>query len=62
MTKLARLLMYLIASAMDKAVVEGLTPNNPFLALDAKEKPKNRASRREFLTVEELIISTGTVT
>ena len=54
--------MYLIASAMDKAVVEGLTPNNPFLALDAKEKPKNRASRREFLTVEELKISTGTMT
>ena len=50
----ARLLMYRIAAAMDKAVVEGLIPNNPFRALEAKEKPKIRASRREFLTVEEL--------
>ncbi|MBR1487496.1 MAG: site-specific integrase [Bacteroidales bacterium] len=50
----ARLLMYRIAAAMDKAVVEGLIPNNPFRMLDAKEKPKIRASRREFLTVEEL--------
>ena len=46
--------MYRIAAAMDKAVVEGLIPNNPFRALEAKEKPKIAASRREFLTVEEL--------
>ena len=56
----ARLLMYRIAAAMDKAVVEGLIPNNPFRALDAKEKPKIKNARREFLTVEELktLIST----
>ena len=56
----ARLLMYRIAAAMDKAVVEGLIPNNPFRALDAKEKPKIRASRREFLTVEELKVLINT--
>ena len=56
----ARLLMYRIAAAMDKAVIEGLIPNNPFRALEAKEKPKIAASRREFLTIEELktLIST----
>ena len=56
----ARLLMYRIAAAMDKAVIEGLIPNNPFRALDAKEKPKIRASRREFLTVEELKVLINT--
>ena len=56
----ARLLMYRIAAAMDKAVVEGLIPNNPFRALEAKEKPKIRASRREFLTVEELKVLINT--
>jgi len=56
----ARLLMYRIAAAMDKAVVEGLIPNNPFRTLDAKEKPKIRASRREFLTVEELKVLINT--
>ena len=56
----ARLLMYRIAAAMDKAVIEGLIPNNPFRALEAKEKPKIKNARREFLTVEELktLIST----
>ena len=56
----ARLLMYRIAAAMDKAVVEGLIPNNPFRVLEAKEKPKIRASRREFLTVEELKVLINT--
>ncbi|MBR1500637.1 MAG: site-specific integrase [Bacteroidales bacterium] len=56
----ARLLMYRIAAAMDKAVIEGLIPNNPFCALEAKEKPKIRASRREFLTVEELKVLINT--
>ena len=56
----ARLLMYRIAAAMDKAVIEGLIPNNPFRALEAKEKPKNRAFRREFLTVEELKVLINT--
>lgn len=56
----ARLLMYRIAAAMDKAVVEGLIPNNPFRVLEAKEKPKVRASRREFLTVEELKVLINT--
>ncbi len=56
----ARLLMYRIAAAMDKAVIEGLIPNNPFRTLDAKEKPKIKASRREFLTVEELKVLINT--
>ena len=50
----ARLLMSRVAAAMNKAVVEGLIPSNPFKALESKEKPKITASRREFLTVEEL--------
>ena len=52
----ARLLMYRIIEAMNKAVVEGLIPSNPFKSLDAKEKPKMKNGRREFLTVEELKI------
>ena len=50
----ARLLMYRIIEAMNKAVVEGLIPSNPFNSLDSKERPKIRTARREFLTVEEL--------
>ena len=50
----ARLLMCRISAAMNKAVVEGLIPSNPFKSLDSKEKPKIRTARREFLTVEEL--------
>lgn len=50
----ARLLMYRIIEAMNKAVVEGLIPSNPFKALEAKEKPKMKNGRREFLTVDEL--------
>ena len=50
----ARLLMCRVAEAMNKAVVEGLIPSNPFKSLDAKEKPKMKNGRREFLTVEEL--------
>ena len=50
----ARLLMCRVAEAMNKAVVEGLIPSNPFKSLDSKEKPKIRTARREFLTVEEL--------
>ena len=56
----ARLLMSRIAAAMNKAVVEGLIPSNPFNALEAKEKPKIAASRREFLTVEELKVLINT--
>ena len=56
----ARLLMSRIAAAMNKAVVEGLIPSNPFRALEAKEKPKIAASRREFLTVEELKVLINT--
>jgi len=56
----ARLLMSRIAAAMNKAVVEGLIPSNPFRALEAKEKPKIAVSRREFLTVEELKILINT--
>ena len=57
----ARLLMCRISAAMNKAVVEGLIPSNPFKALEAKEKPKIKASRREFLTVEELKILINTL-
>ena len=56
----ARLLMSRIAAAMNKAVVEGLIPSNPFRALEAKEKPKIATSRREFLTVEELKVLINT--
>ncbi|MBR1576920.1 MAG: site-specific integrase [Bacteroidales bacterium] len=56
----ARLLMSRVAAAMNKAVVEGLIPTNPFNALEAKEKPKIAASRREFLTVEELKVLINT--
>jgi len=56
----ARLLMARVAAAMNKAVVEGLIPSNPFKALEAKEKPKIRASRREFLTVDELKVLINT--
>lgn len=56
----ARLLMSRVAAAMNKAVVEGLIPSNPFKALEAKEKPKIAASRREFLTVEELKVLINT--
>ena len=56
----ARLLMYRIIEAMNKAVVEGLIPSNPFKALDSKEKPKIKNVRREFLTVEELKVLINT--
>ena len=56
----ARLLMCRVAEAMNKAVVEGLIPNNPFNALESKEKPKIKNSRREFLTVEELKVLINT--
>ena len=56
----ARLLMSRVAAAMNKAVVEGLIPSNPFKALESKEKPKITASRREFLTVEELKVLINT--
>ena len=56
----ARLLMYRIIEAMNKAVIEGLIPSNPFKSLDSKEKPKIRTARREFLTVEELKVLINT--
>ena len=56
----ARLLMSRVAAAMNKDVVEGLIPSNPFKALESKEKPKITASRREFLTVEELKVLINT--
>ena len=56
----ARLLMSRVAAAMNKAVVEGLIPSNPFKALESKEKPKITASRREFLTVGELKVLINT--
>lgn len=56
----ARLLMSRVAAAMNKAVVEGLIQSNPFKALESKEKPKITASRREFLTVEELKVLINT--
>ena len=50
----ARLMVNRIAAAMNRAVVEGLIPSNPFKALEAKEKPKKECAMREFLTIEEL--------
>lgn len=43
-----------IASAMNKAVREGLIDRNPFKLLEAKEKPQKLNAMREFLTIEEL--------
>ena len=50
----ARLMVNRITAAMNKAVVEGLIPSNPFKTLEAKEKPKKDCAMREFLTIEEL--------
>ena len=50
----ARLMVNRIAAALNKAVVEGLIPSNPFKTLEAKEKPKKDSVAREFLTIEEL--------
>ena len=50
----ARLMVNRIAAALNKAVVEGLIPSNPFKTLEAKEKPKKDSVTREFLTIEEL--------
>lgn len=50
----ARLMVNRIAVALNKAVVEGLIPSNPFKTLEAKEKPKKDSVAREFLTIEEL--------
>ena len=50
----ARLMVNRIAAALNKAVVEGLIPSNPFKTLEAKEKPKRDSVAREFLTIEEL--------
>jgi len=52
----ARLIVNRITAAMNKAVVEGLIPSNPFKTLEAKEKPKKDCATREFLTIEELKI------
>ena len=50
----ARLMVNRITAALNKAVVEGLIPSNPFKTLEAKEKPKKDSVAREFLTIEEL--------
>ena len=50
----ARLMVNRITAGLNKAVVEGLIPSNPFKALEAKEKPKKEIAMREFLTIEEL--------
>lgn len=50
----ARLMVNRIAATLNKAVVEGLIPSNPFKTLEAKEKPKKDSVAREFLTIEEL--------
>ena len=50
----ARLMVNRIAAALNKAVVEGLIPSNPFKTLEAKKKPKKDSVAREFLTIEEL--------
>lgn len=50
----SRLMVNRITAALNKAVVEGLIPSNPFKALEAKEKPKKDCAMREFLTIDEL--------
>ena len=41
-------------SSLAKAVRDGLIEQNPFLLLEAKEKPQKRVAEREFLTIEEI--------
>ena len=43
-----------IGSSLAKAVRDGLIEQNPFLLLEAKEKPQKRVAEREFLTIEEI--------
>jgi integrase/recombinase XerD len=49
-----RIFVNRFGSALAKAVREGLIEHNPFLLLEAKEKPQKRVAEREFLTIEEL--------
>ena len=51
----ARIDQYLVnyfGSSLAKAVRDGLIEQNPFLLLEAKEKPQKRVAEREFLTIE----------
>lgn len=53
----ARIDQYLVnyfGSSLAKAVRDGLIEQNPFLLLEAKEKPQKRVAEREFLTIEEI--------
>ena len=56
----ARMMVNRIAAALNKAVLEGLIPGNPFKALESKEKPKKDKAMREFLTIEELKVLINT--
>lgn len=49
-----RIFINRFGSAMAMAVREGLIERNPFMLLEAKEKPQKRVSEREYLTIEEI--------
>ena len=53
-TTTCRMFVNYFGSSLAKAVRDGLIEQNPFLLLEAKEKPQKRVAEREFLTIEEI--------
>ena len=53
-TTSCRMFVNYFGSSLAKAVRDGLIEQNPFLLLEAKEKPQKRVAEREFLTIEEI--------
>ena len=50
-TTTCRMFVNYFGSSLAKAVRDGLIEQNPFLLLEAKEKPQKRVAEREFLTI-----------
>ena len=53
-TTTCRMFVNYFGSSLAKAVRDGLIEQNPFLLLEAKEKPQKRVAECEFLTIEEI--------
>lgn len=53
-TTTCRMFVNYFGSSLAKAIRDGLIEQNPFLLLEAKEKPQKRVAEREFLTIEEI--------
>ena len=53
-TTTCRMFVNYFGSSLAKAVRDGLIEQNPFLLLEAKDKPQKRVAEREFLTIEEI--------